>query len=148
MGTAGDECIWSVVWYCCSLVHQYCNLLIGDSRLCSVAALCLDSRLLFHHLPDLRGTVVVACRDFAVNLCRFGAHTHETFRCRQARLVCSCKADRRHTQCWQGYSAIISTGIYLTDGIVCNQRLSSSYLYLIFSYLPYFNALILNVTAL
>ena len=29
---------------------------------------CLDSRLLFHHLPDLCGTVVVAYCGFAVNL--------------------------------------------------------------------------------
>ena len=68
-----------MVWHCILLVHQCCKTLIGDSRLCNVAALCLDSRLLFHHLPDLCGIVVAACCYFAVNLFRFGAHTHETF---------------------------------------------------------------------
>ena len=42
------------------------------------AALCLDSRLLFHHLPNLCETMDATCCDLAINLCRFGVHTHET----------------------------------------------------------------------
>ena len=61
----------------CSFTSD-CNTLVGDSRLCSIAVLCLDSRLLFHHLPDLCGSVVAACCDLVVKLCYFGAHTHET----------------------------------------------------------------------
>ena len=79
IGYCWRRAFWSVVWYCCSLVHQCCNTLIGDSRLYSIAALCLDSRLLFYHLPNMCGIVVAACCDLAVSLCHFGMHTHETF---------------------------------------------------------------------
>ena len=51
-------------------------------------------------------------------------------------------------QCLQGYPPIIWTGMYFTDAIICSQQFLRSYLYLIFSYLPNFYTLVLNMTAL